>query len=81
MNKSGVKKTTTDVVTATESEIEAWIGRHRRLYAAGELPEWKIKRLEKIPGWSWGEPQGRMTRTARLEDRLARMVTGESFNA
>lgn len=27
----------------------------RRLYAAGELSKWQIKRLEKIPGWAWNQ--------------------------
>ena len=35
--------------------IERFVEQQRRLYAAGKLAHWKIKRLERIPGWSWGE--------------------------
>lgn len=38
----------------TDQENNAFMHEQQRLYAAGELPKWKIERLEKIPGWSWG---------------------------
>jgi hypothetical protein len=39
---------------ATEEMIAEW----RRLYAAGALPAWQIKRIERVPGWSWNETGG-----------------------
>ncbi len=39
----------------TDAEIEKWATEQRSLYAAGKLSKWKIKMLEKIPGWSWSE--------------------------
>ena len=39
--------------TKAKSKIAAWIDEQRDLFAAGELPNWKIQRLEKIPGWTW----------------------------
>jgi hypothetical protein len=41
-------------MSVTDTQIEAWMTQRRKEYAAGTLPQWKINRLEKIPGWEWG---------------------------
>lgn len=35
---------------------EAWIALMRSRYHAGTLAKWKIRRLERIEGWTWGLP-------------------------
>ena len=37
---------------ATKKFVEA----QRKLFAVGELAQWKIDWLERIPGWSWCDP-------------------------
>lgn len=37
----------------SDEELIAWVAKQRLLYAAGDLPEWCVERLEKIPGWKW----------------------------
>lgn len=37
----------------TDDQIDQWINEARKMYAAGEFPEWQIKRIERMPGWSW----------------------------
>lgn len=44
-----------EVVMKSNAKLEEWISEQRRLYAAGELSEWQIKRLEKIRGWTWNQ--------------------------
>jgi hypothetical protein len=41
------------IARMTDKEVEKWIKAQQKLYAAGELPQWKIKRLEAIEGWTW----------------------------
>lgn len=41
--------------------IEKFVEEQRRLYAAGELAQWKIDRLERTPGWSWGNAKSPFT--------------------
>ena len=43
----------------TRNQCEDFIREMREKYAAGELPEWQIKRLNQIEGWTWTEPIGR----------------------
>lgn len=31
----------------------ATIAELQKLYAQGALPRWKVRRLEKLPGWRW----------------------------
>lgn len=38
----------------TDTELKAWADEQRRLYHAGTLSKWKIARLERVPGWTWG---------------------------
>jgi hypothetical protein len=37
----------------TDVQIEQWMADRRREYAEGTLPQWRIKRIEQIPGWVW----------------------------
>jgi hypothetical protein len=59
MDKNEVKKIVADLTgpdhpkTKTDAGIESWIADVKRRYAAGTLPQWKIKRIEAIPGWKW----------------------------
>lgn len=39
----------------SDEEIVQWIAEKRKLYAAGELPNHQIRRIDQIPGWSWTE--------------------------
>lgn len=41
------------VAVKSDADMEAWVAEQRRLYAAGQLPQWKVRRLEQIPGWTW----------------------------
>lgn len=38
-----------------DEKIVAWIAKARKQYAAGDLQPYQIRRLEKVPGWSWTE--------------------------
>lgn len=59
---------------STTNREEAFISMARAAYADGELPQWKIDRLERIPGWSWnGAKPGKMKRRAKAEDKLVRV--------
>ena len=56
----------------TDSQIENLIAEQKRRYHAAGLPKWQIERLERIPGWSWGEkPATTTTTTMAEEDRDA----------
>jgi hypothetical protein len=38
---------------AADSKSSTTVAELRKLHAEGVLPDWKVKRLEKIPGWTW----------------------------
>ena len=42
-------------MTKTHTKAEAHIADWRRDYRAGILSASKIKRIERIAGWSWGD--------------------------
>jgi hypothetical protein len=81
MKKSTQQKKIVSSEIAIHRDPEAFIDDVRTRYAAGTLPQWKIGRLEKIPGWCWVVASGKMTCEAQIEDRLVRRVIGESLNA
>ena len=54
--------------TMTDMEIEAWITKQRAQYPAGTLPQWKIHRLEQIPGRTWEVKPGKLPHAAQAED-------------
>ena len=39
----------------SDEQIQQWIEAVRNLYHTAKLRSWQIKRLEKIPGWTWTE--------------------------
>jgi hypothetical protein len=41
----------------TDAQVEGWMRDARTQYHQGALAAWKIKRLEKISGWTWGEKE------------------------
>jgi hypothetical protein len=40
-------------ILEADTDLESWAATQRKLYAEGELPDWKITRIERISGWSW----------------------------
>lgn len=54
----------------TDKKAKTWIAAQRSAYEAGELPKWKIRRIESIPGWQWGVDPGSLTARAKREDRV-----------
>jgi hypothetical protein len=38
-------------------DAEEWIEKQREEYACGEMTQWKINKLESIPGWVWKTPE------------------------
>lgn len=38
---------------AAGCKSSATVAELRKLHTQGALPLWKVKRLEKIPGWTW----------------------------
>ena len=55
----------------TDEETWNWIADQQQ-YAVGTLAKWRIRRLERIPGWEWGCEPGPLPPTARVEDVLVR---------
>jgi excisionase family DNA binding protein len=37
----------------SDSEVEQWVADVQASYAAGTLPKWQIRCVEKIAGWKW----------------------------
>ena len=58
-----VPKTSAEVApqNCVDAVIEKFVEEQRRLYAVGELAQWKIDRLERIPGWSWRDSKSPFT--------------------
>jgi hypothetical protein len=38
---------------AADCKSAATVAELKKLHAAGLLPKWKVRRLEKLDGWSW----------------------------
>lgn len=48
-----------DVTRPTDKELLEWAAEQRKKYERGELSEWEIAAIEKIPGWTWDIEEAR----------------------
>jgi hypothetical protein len=59
----------------SDSTTKVFIAEARNQHAAGTLPQWKIARLEKIPGWSWGINHGTPPSELELAERDSKILS------